>query len=241
MAIKIDNKKIEETFNCLNEQEKQQYLQKYNTLNKTFLIISSIMLPILIAATVYLVYICISSNDTGLLAVLIVILIVLYAVEIFLLLVPSIKALKLNDEEKIKKYIEILEKRKANANETKNNMKLKFLGQFDTSNIKSVIILDSYTEMSDKLHAVLNYQEIIQTRYYKFRVNYFDGSSKIITAKEDSPEYNALIGFVGQDTSNNTPNSPNVDNADLILKYKKLLDEGIITQEEFDRKKKELL
>ncbi|MDE7453963.1 MAG: SHOCT domain-containing protein [Clostridia bacterium] len=34
---------------------------------------------------------------------------------------------------------------------------------------------------------------------------------------------------------------PKLDNADLILKYKKLLDEGIITQEEFDKKKKELL
>ena len=241
MAINIDKKIIEETFNCLDEQEKQQYLQKYNTMNKTFFIISLIMLPILIVATAFLVYICISNNDTGLLAFVILILIALYAVEIFMLLVPSIKALKLNDTEKIKKYIEILEKRKANANETKNNMKLKILGQFDTSNVKSVIILDSYTEMSDKLHAVLNYQEIIQTRYYKFRVNYYDGSSKIITTKEDSPEYNALIGFVGQEENNNISNVSNMDNADLILKYKKLLDEGIITQEEFDKKKKELL
>lgn len=30
-------------------------------------------------------------------------------------------------------------------------------------------------------------------------------------------------------------------NADEILKFKKLLDEGIITQEEFERKKQELL
>jgi hypothetical protein len=30
------------------------------------------------------------------------------------------------------------------------------------------------------------------------------------------------------------------EKADLILKYKKMLDEGIITQEEFDKKKSEL-
>ncbi|MDE7083478.1 MAG: SHOCT domain-containing protein [Clostridia bacterium] len=37
------------------------------------------------------------------------------------------------------------------------------------------------------------------------------------------------------------PSVQNIDKADLILKYKKLLDEGIITQEEFDKMKKELL
>ncbi len=240
MAINIDKRKIEETFNCLNEQEKQQYLQKYNKLNKTFFIISLIMLPILVAVTVYITFLFISSDDPYYIFALLI-LCVLYSIEFFILLVPSIKALKLNDTEKVKQYIEILEKRKVNALETKNNLKLKFLGKYDTSNVKSVIILDSYTEMSDKLHAVLNYQEIIQTRYYKFRVNYFDGSSKIITAKESSPEYNALIGFVGQTDNCNMPSVQNIDKADLILKYKKLLDEGIITQEEFDKMKKELL
>ena len=32
-----------------------------------------------------------------------------------------------------------------------------------------------------------------------------------------------------------------MDNADLILKYKQLLDEGIISQEEFEQKRNELL
>lgn len=32
-----------------------------------------------------------------------------------------------------------------------------------------------------------------------------------------------------------------MNNADKLLNYKKLLDDGVITQEEFDIKKKELL
>ena len=35
--------------------------------------------------------------------------------------------------------------------------------------------------------------------------------------------------------------SPQLSTADEILKFKKLLDQGILTQEEFDKKKKELL
>ena len=40
---------------------------------------------------------------------------------------------------------------------------------------------------------------------------------------------------------NNNVNIINTSNADEILKFKKLLDEGIISQEEFERKKQELL
>ena len=38
-----------------------------------------------------------------------------------------------------------------------------------------------------------------------------------------------------------TQNSPKLSVADEIMKFKRLLDEGAITQEEFDKKKKELL
>ncbi len=44
-----------------------------------------------------------------------------------------------------------------------------------------------------------------------------------------------------QKQNNNIVSNSNVSNADEILKYKKLLDEGIITQEEFERKKQQLL
>lgn len=41
--------------------------------------------------------------------------------------------------------------------------------------------------------------------------------------------------------SNKTSETMNISNADEILKYKSLLDNGIITQEEFEKKKQELL
>ena len=43
------------------------------------------------------------------------------------------------------------------------------------------------------------------------------------------------------DIKNTSTNISSVSNADEILKFKQLLDEGIITQDEFERKKQELL
>ena len=85
----------------------------------------------------------------------------------------------------------------------------------------------------------MNYQEIIQTRVYKFKVNYNDGVSKVITAKEGSEEYLILISLVNSNPDTQTNSVEN--DIEKIREYKKLLDEGIITQEEFDKKKKELL
>ncbi len=42
-------------------------------------------------------------------------------------------------------------------------------------------------------------------------------------------------------SSSSKPSFNENEKADLILKYKKMLDEGVITQEEFDKKKKQLL
>lgn len=55
---------------------------------------------------------------------------------------------------------------------------------------------------------------------------------------------NAVGGVMGgmqQPTQPQQPAQPEKDPYEEIAKYKKLLDDGIITQEEFDRKKKELL
>ena len=46
---------------------------------------------------------------------------------------------------------------------------------------------------------------------------------------------------VERNKTSETNNSIGVDKFDEISKYKELLDEGIISQEEFDKKKKELL
>ena len=53
---------------------------------------------------------------------------------------------------------------------------------------------------------------------------------------------NELLIARQQDKTNKTiPSSPRTDEADQLKKYKELLDLGIITQEEFDTKKKQLL
>lgn len=101
-------------------------------------------------------------------------------------------------------------------------------------NIKQVTLLDSFTQVSDKLHAVLNYQEIIQKRYYKFKVEYKDSTTQIITTEDGSRIYNQLIQLVNTKKSNK-------DNTEEIRNYKKLLDEGIITKKEYETKKKQLL
>lgn len=64
------------------------------------------------------------------------------------------------------------------------------------------------------------------------------------TGKIASDEYNKLIGKFDQILAANTQaqtGSVSPSTPDELRKYKELLDEGIITQEEFDAKKKELL
>lgn len=136
---------------------------------------------------------------------------------------------KVTDEKRIKRQLEY-KIRQENYN--KQNL-------FLDNDIKSVTIIDSYTEVSDKLHAILNYQEIIQTRYYKFKVDYKDGSSTIITAKEGSVKCNNLLKLVNTDSDLETKHQ--IEPTEELRKYKKLLDEGIITQEEFEQKKKQIL
>ena len=87
---------------------------------------------------------------------------------------------------------------------------------------------------------MLNFQEIIQTRIYKFKVNYIDGNSKIVTAAENSEEYNLLVPYINKTATAET-SSQNNDNIAKLREYKQLLDDGIITPEEFETKKKELL
>lgn len=117
------------------------------------------------------------------------------------------------------------------------------MSHIEGKEVKSAKILDSYTEYSSKLHAILNYEEIRQTRIYKFLATFTDGSTTIYTEKEGSKIYNILINFVNNESKVPTVAIAQNENcpADEIKKYKELFDNGIITQEEFDEKKKELL
>lgn len=51
----------------------------------------------------------------------------------------------------------------------------------------------------------------------------------------------ALIVVLLIDDKNIMPKNNGVSSADEILKYKQLLDQGVITEEEFQNKKKELM
>ncbi len=58
--------------------------------------------------------------------------------------------------------------------------------------------------------------------------------------KKSEEIYNYIMKKISE-CKNKNVNIINTSNADEILKFKKLLDESIITQEEFERKKQELL
>lgn len=57
--------------------------------------------------------------------------------------------------------------------------------------------------------------------------------------KESEEIYNFILKRIREYKTNNIQH--NISNADEIMKFKKLLDEGIITKEEFENKKQELL
>lgn len=136
---------------------------------------------------------------------------------------------KISDEKRIKRQLEYKIRQENNVQ----------ANTFSTTNIKKVTILDSYTKVSDKLHAILNYQEIIQTRFYKFKVDYKNGSSNIVTEKEGSAVCNNLLKLANNNTF--VTNNKQIDPVEELRKYKNLLDDGIITQEEFEQKKKQFL
>lgn len=139
---------------------------------------------------------------------------------------------KISDEEKIKKELKENIKRENNTKQINKEL-------FIDDNIINVAIIDAYTEVSDKLHAILDFQEIIQTRYYKFKVDYKDGSSKIVTEQEGTTKCNNLLNLVN--TNPNNTIKQQVDQTEELRKYKNLMDDGVITKEEFEQKKKQLL
>lgn len=247
MKEKKFNKTVEKIFSSLSDEEKAEYLNKENNYwNKVrhvsivLLIISSIAT---IIATIVAIPFFVTTKDTGcwcgtgISALFVMIGLVLF--------IESVNCLKSSDNTKVKDCIQRLKNQKAFGEQEGQKRIEKELNKnvhyrLQTERIKSVTILDSYTEISDKLHAVLNYQEIIQTRMYKFNVVYNDGSSKVITAAENSEEYAVLMPLVGEKPTG-TATQTSSDNIELLREYKKLLDEGVITQEEFDAKKKKLL
>lgn len=236
------NSNVESIYISLSDEEKVKYKKQQDKFNKSFLIVGILLIILFAAAAGALIYI-IGKDYAYSIFVGIILLLGICGIAIWIIK-PCVIGLKSNDETNIKMYIERLEKQKeqlAKMQEEKLQASLQknVYYRLSVDNIKLVTILDSYTEFSDKLHAVLNYQEIIQTRFYKFKVDYNDGTSKIVTAAEGSEEYSVLITRVKSGTTDQT--GPSNNKIESLRKYKQLLDDGIITQEEFDAKKKEIL
>ena len=243
MKTHLFDSNVERIYCSLSADEKEKYKRQQDKFNKTFLIFGIVLAVLVLAAVVGSTIACIIGKEYSLLIFAVIILLLGGALVIWVIRSSAV-ALRANDEIKIKMHIERLEKQKEQlANQTEAKLKADLQKnvyyRLSVDKIKSVAIIDSYTEYSDKLHAVLNYREIIQTRVYKFKVNYIDGTSKVITAAEGSEEYSILITHVNSSTENQAE-MPN-NNIGKLREYKKLLDDGIITQEEFDAKKKELL
>lgn len=241
MKEKKFDENIESIYSTLTNEQKMEYKSKEDKFNKSFLVIgitlAIIAFVIIIGGFIW----CIIDKQFALLA-FVGIFGLLCTFLCIWIIKSSFFGLKSTDDVKIKTRIERLEKQKQFKKEQEEKQRLNELNKsvyyrLNFENIKNVTILDSYTEVSDKLHAFLNYQEIIQTRMYKFKVDYKDGTSQVITAAESSEEYSVLIPLV-----NKMPNmAQEKSNVEKLREYKQLLDDGIITQEDFEKKKKELL
>lgn len=234
------DEKIEKIYSSLTEEEKTTYIEKQNKSNKAFFVVGIV---ICIIATIMLVAFTIGlimEKEYAMFVFADIIALALIVLGIGFT-ISCHNGLVAKDEIKVKNQIKRIETQKAYKEKQKETALFRSASyRLSADKIKSVSILDSYTEYSDKLHAVWNYQEIIQTRVYKFKVDYMDGTSKVVTAAENSEEYNLLIPYVNK-AANTETNSSNIDNIAKLREYKQLLDDGIITQEEFDAKKKELL
>ena len=238
MKEKKFNENVEQLYTTLSNEQKQEYKRKEDKSNKAFYIIGIVGIVIMTAITFLGSILCILEKDYAFTAFVAIFGLILILICIWLIK-SSLNGLKTTDEIKIKTCIDKLEKQKQyKAAEKEKQLQRNPYYRLAVNKIANVSILDSYTKYSDKLHAVWNFQEIIQTRVYKFKVDYIDGTSKVVTAAENSEEYKILISKTGgtavvQQTKN--------ENHNKLREYKKLLDDGIITQEEFDAKKKELL
>ena len=232
---------VENIYISLSAEDKEIYKANENRFNKNFLI-GGIICVILTLAAVGGTIFCIIENEY-VLSIFAGIIMLLGVLSDVWIIKSSVTGLKADDEIKIKKQIERIEKQRDLANRATEKRLLEDLQKnvyyrLSVDNIKMVTILDSYTEVSTKLHAVLNYQEIIQTRVYKFKVDYNNGTSEIVTSAEGSEEYSVLMPRVKSTTE---INAEPINNIEKLMEFKQLLDDGIITQEEYEAKKKEIL
>lgn len=224
------DKEVNEEYSQLTEQEKDAMFKRQKKISFIVLMVLSL---IYVAAVIYLI-ISVTNNlkkDDLILGVGVSVFVFIFICSVWVVYLCFFcrkKTIEKNKEMIIKN---ILKNRRININEKSS---------INGKKIKKAKIIDAYTEYSDKLHAILDYQEIIQYRMYKFLVTFEDGSTGIYTTEEGEKLYNKLIVYVEKEDELSR-DTGNKSSAEEILKYKQLLDEGVITQEEYERKKQKLL
>lgn len=219
---------IEKRYEILNNEDKEKLIKQDK---KSFIIINSVLtsfFSLLTLIFVVLIFVVNSNEDKYLFLGFSIVMALFGVISYF-----TIKKIsKKTDEQRIRRQLK---------NQILNEQNISSYGNsFECfkENIINVVILDSFTEYTDKLHAVLNYQEIIQTRYYKFKIEYKNGNSEIITEKEGTVKCNNLLKLVNIKTDKS---EKQLDKAEELREYKKLLDDGVISEEDYEAKKKQIL
>lgn len=221
-------KEIEKRYEILNNEDKEKLIKQDK---KSFIIINSVLtsfFSLLTLIFVVLIFVVNSNEDKYLFLGFSIVMALFGVISYF-----TIKKIsKKTDEQRIRRQLK---------NQILNEQNISSYGNsFECfkENITNVVILDSFTEYTDKLHAVLNYQEIIQTRYYKFKIEYKNGNSEIITEKEGTVKCNNLLKLVNIKADKS---EKQLDKAEELREYKKLLDDGVISEEDYEAKKKQIL
>lgn len=90
----------------------------------------------------------------------------------------------------------------------------------------------------DKINSISKKKEML-----KGELEIWDNSGKVVYSVPSGylDEIESYINQARNKSNSSAPATNQVSAADEILKFKNLLDQGIINQEEFDKKKKELL
>ena len=221
---KINNKQTQDETTDKTLQEKGKVLKTQSIKVFITLIVSAIVGFIFGIAT--LIMAIITKRTTPSPAIILIIISIVFFCQAFSRENP--KKLKLSDKD-FYLYKQEQKQKKLQTKKTTNF--------FEDRKIKNVIIIDSYTEVSDKLHAFLNFQEIIQTRMVVFKIFFEDNTSTIVKEKEGSKLYTYLMGYLGQSEKEHN----NKNYIEELKELKLLLDENIISKEEFENKKINIL
>lgn len=93
-------------------------------------------------------------------------------------------------------------------------------------------------ENANRDNSMMLVKELLDSAGYEFvenKYSFLRGGRVLIYRKSNKPKYQAI------NTPHPTPDAPEPSQAEEILRFKMLADQGIITQDEFEAKKKQLL